>query len=127
MNKRQDRRVASAATSSTGRVRRGILRIDDATAGAPLPVQHSVDDRGGASHTCLDEYCADGAISTAGPAFHAGIAIPHTDPFVVEGQHPVWTDLHARAAPHAQLGGYLQGHDVFQIDEILHDMLLKKA
>ena len=117
----------SAAIPSPGRFRRGILRIDDAAAGVILPIQHPVDDPGGASDTGLDGHGADGAISAAGPAFHTGIAIPDADPFLIEEQYLVGADLRTRAAPRTQLRVDPQGDYVLQIDETLHAILLRKS
>jgi len=75
------------------------VRFYRAATGRVASAQHGVYDGGSAAHTCLYGKSPGGAITAAGPAFHAGVSVLNPcAAYAIYSNYRLGADLAAHAA-----------------------------
>ena len=102
----------------------GLLGVIETAAGTAISPQHGIDDRRSATDAGLDGNGFKRTIAAAGTAFHAGISILDPDMGSIHLEHFVRTDFEAHPAAGAFVFIELQGHNIAEVNEFSHLLLL---
>jgi hypothetical protein len=101
-----------------------LLGVIETAAGTAFSPQQGIDDGRSAADAGLDGNGIKRAVAAAGTAFHAGISILDPDMGSIHLEHVVRADFEAHPAAGAFFFSELQGHDIAEVNEFSHFLLL---
>jgi len=89
--------------------KRGRAIATTATTGSILPVEHTVDHRGGTSNASIYRDSTGQTVLAAGPAFNTGVPYLYAGTSSIHFKYPMGTDLKTHTATGASIAIQLQG------------------